>query len=404
MSSNSKVAIVGAGLGGLTCALALLRDGVDVDVFEQAGALGDVGAGLQLSANANRCLFSLGLEPAMSRVAVVPEGKQVRLWQTGETRKLFDLGQQSVQEYGFPYLMLHRADLHAVLAQAAREIKASALRLGERCVGISQDDTSARVQLESGLSPGYDLVIGADGVHSRVRAALGHSDSPAFTGCVAWRGLIPTRQLPERMRARVGTNWIGPGAHVVTYPVRGGELLNFVGIVERSDWLTESWNTPGTRAECAADFAGWHEDVRLMIDNIGQPYKWALMSRQPLQSWSSGRVTLLGDACHPTLPFLAQGAAMAIEDGIVLAGALKANPDDIGAAVALYERCRIERTSRIVQGAISAGRRFHNPELADVERARAYVEREWSEDKVRNTYQWLFEYNALEACNVEHRP
>ena len=403
MSSTIRVAIVGAGLGGLTCALALLRDGVDVDVFEQAGTLGDVGAGLQLSANANRCLFALGLEPAVQQVAVVPEGKQVRLWKTGETRKLFDLGQQSVKEYGFPYLMLHRADLHAVLAHAARDIKPSALRLGERCVGISQDDASAGVQLESGLKRQYDLVIGADGVHSRVRAALGHTDLPEFTGCVAWRGLIPTQRLPDRMRTRVGTNWIGPGAHVVTYPVRGGELLNFVGIVERGDWLTESWNTPGARAECAADFAGWHEDVRLMIDNIGQPYKWALMSRQPLPRWSTGRVSLLGDACHPTLPFLAQGAAMAIEDGIVLAGALKANADDVASALALYERCRVERTSRIVQGAISAGGRFHNPELADVDRARAYVEREWSEEKVRDTYHWLFEYNALEACNAERQ-
>lgn len=401
MNNTTNVAIVGAGLGGLTCALALLRDGADVDVFEQAGTLGDVGAGLQLSANANRCLFSLGLQQAMEKVAVLPEGKQVRLWQTGETRKLFDLGQQSIQDYGFPYLMLHRADLHAALAQAVRTIKPSALRLGERCIGIEQDRASVRVQLESGVSRSYDLVIGADGVHSRVRAALGHSDSPAFTGCIAWRGLIPMEQLPGRMRALVGTNWIGPGAHVVTYPVRRGELLNFVGIVERGDWLVESWNTPGTRAECAADFAGWHEDVRLMIDNIDQPYKWALMSRQPLERWSSGRSTLLGDACHPTLPFLAQGAAMAIEDGIVLAGALRAKAYDVGAALALYERCRIERTSRIVQGAIAAGRRFHNPQLADVEHARAYVEREWSEEKVRNTYQWLFEYNALEACNVE---
>ena len=402
MSRPVTAAIVGAGLGGLTAALALLRSGVDVDVFEQAHALGDVGAGLQLSANATRCLFSLGLEAALYRIAVLPEGKQVRLWQSGETKKLFDLGQQSVRDYGFPYLMLHRADLHAVLVESIRKVKPSALRLDARCLGTSQNDAHAKLQLENGPSSGYDLVIGADGVHSRVRASLGHTDSALFTGCVAWRGLIPMQHLPVHMRARVGTNWIGPGAHVVTYPVRGGELLNFVGIVERSDWKTESWNTPGTRQECAADFAGWHEDVRLLIDNIGQPYKWALMSREPLQHWSAGRVSLLGDACHPTLPFLAQGAAMAIEDALVLACAVAAQPLDLPAALLRYERCRIERTSRIVQGAISAGRRFHNPELADAERARAYVEREWSEDKVRNTYHWLFEYNALEACKLMH--
>jgi len=398
MQDKRSAAVVGAGLGGLAAALALLRRGFEVDVYEQAAAPGDVGAGLQLSANATRCLFALGLEDALLRTAVVPEGKQVRLWNTGEATRLFDLGQRSVQEYGFPYLMMHRADLHAALYEAVQAQRPGAVRFGQRVRGAEQDGGGARVLLESGPTRSYDCVVGADGVHSRIRSALGHVDSPQFTGLVAWRGLIPMQALPGRLRERVGTNWIGPGSHVVTYPVRRGELLNFVGIVERSDWQVESWNTPGTREECLQDFERWHPDVRLMVGHIAQPFKWALMSRAPLAHWGSGRITLLGDACHPTLPFLAQGAAMALEDGAVLAAALGAAPD-IPAALQRYEQCRIERTSRIVQGATAAGHRFHHQQLAEGEAARAYVAREWAEEKVRANYHWLFEYDALNACH-----
>ncbi len=386
--------IAGAGIGGLTAALALLKRGFDVEVYEQAPALGEVGAGVQISANGTRVLYALGVGDEAAELACAPSGKEVRLWNTGQRWKLFDLGAESVQRYGFPYLTVYRPDLHGVLAHAVRREKADAIHLNARCIGFDADGASVVLRLEDGSEATGHALIGADGVHSRVRQALTGADRPVFSGCVAWRGVIPIGRLPERLRRPVGTNWIGPGGHVIHYPLRRGKLMNFVGIVERSDWRIESWSARGTTSECAQDFRGWHDDVQALIGNIETPYKWALMGRPPLERWTAGRVALLGDACHPMLPFLAQGAVMAIEDGFILGRCLERYRDDIELALARYQHVRQDRTQRTVRGSAENTRRFHNPLLADPVEAQQYVDREWSERRIRERYDWLFTYDA----------
>lgn len=386
--------IAGAGIAGLTAALALLRSGFDIDVYEQAGELGNVGAGIQISPNGTRVLHALGVGEELRLLASEPEGKEVRLWNTGQSWKLFDLGSESLEKYGFPYLTTYRPDLHKVLADAVRREKPDAIHLDAKCIGLTQTDDGVSMLLANGHRVGGDALVGADGVHSQVRKVLLGDDSPSFSGCIAWRGVIPADRLPEHLVRPVGTNWIGPGGHVVHYPLHRGELMNFVGIVERDDWQVESWAERGTREECARDYEGWHQDVHTLIGNIETPYKWALMVRAPLAQWTSGRVTLMGDACHPTLPFLAQGAVMALEDGLVLARALAKYPRNINAAFTRYEIARRERTGRIVLGSAENAKRFHNSALSDGKAAGKYVDEEWNEVRVRQRYDWLFRYDA----------
>jgi salicylate hydroxylase len=398
--SRDPVIVVGAGIGGLTCALALLRRGIEVEVYEQAPQLGEIGAGVQVSANGTRVLHALGLERGLADWAVRPHAKEIRHWKSGRTWKLFDLGVVSEERYGAPYIFIHRGDLHRLLVEAVRAIAPRAIRLQARCVGVEQDAGGVTLVLADGRRARGRLLIGADGVHSAVRESVFGAGRPEFTGCMAWRGVIPAERLPGGRMPLAGTNWIGPGRHVVHYPLRRGELLNFVGVVERGDWLIESWTAQGTQGECRADFAGWHPDVQALIEAIETPFKWALMARSAMTRWSEGRVTLLGDACHAALPFLAQGAAMAIEDAFVLAAALAAHGEDHATALARYEAARIPRTTRVVEGSAANTRRFHNPRLADDAGAGDYIASEWSEEKIEQRYDWLFTYNAL---NVDIR-
>ncbi len=393
-----RVLVAGAGIGGLIAALSLIRRGFDVEVYEQAPTLGEIGAGFQIGANGARVLFALGLEEAIRQRYSLMQGKIVRLWSTGQEWKLFDLGEVSVQRYGFPYFMMHRADLHAILVDAVNAASPGCVRLNKRVTAVATDDRSATLTFADGTHAIGDVAVGADGVHSAMRHAMFGSDEPQFTGLVAWRAMVPGNKLPDRLMRPVGTNWIGPGRHIVHYPVRGGELFNFVAVVENDEWRAESWTQRCSREECAADFVGWHEDIQTVIGAIEEPYKWALIGREPMQRWSVGRATLLGDACHPTLPFLAQGANMAIEDGFVLARCLDAYADDPQTALQYYEAARVERASRMVRGSAENGRRFHSNQLSTTtEEAQRYVDREWQGGIIEERYDWLYRYDATTA-------
>jgi len=391
---EKKVIIVGAGIGGLAAALSLLKRGIDVEIYEQAPELKEVGAGIQISSNGTRVLYALGLEDALKRVQVLPSRRVIRHWSSGETWNWFDLGATTAQRYGTPHVMLHRGDLHGLLADAVQRLKPNAIHLATRCVGIRQSGERVEVGFDTGETVSAAFAIGADGIHSRVRACLFGPDKPEFTGCVAWRGVVPMQRLPAHLSQMLSTNWLGPRGHVLHYPVRRGALMNFVSTVERDDWQVEAWTVEGTTSELANDFRGWHPDVHAIIQNIDTPFKWALMVRGPMERWTMGRITLLGDACHPTLPFLGQGGVMAIEDGYVIAACLKKYFADPAIAFARYEDIRKERTAAVVRKSHAFRKQAFNPALADNDAVAVSVTQEWQKALARERLDWLYEYDA----------
>jgi len=388
----TTVLIAGGGIGGLTCALAFAQRGFEAHVFEQAATFGEVGAGIQLSPNCTRVLHDLGLEDALRRIAFLPEGAEMRDWKTGRMIATNELGAAVVSAYGFPYYHVHRADLMDVLVAHARAQPNIRLHAGSRCEHFLQTPHSVDVHVGADRHQGA-LLIGADGIHSAIRAQLFGPQAPRFTGNVAWRGLVPVERLPQGMVHPVASIWMGPGKHFVHYYVRGGELVNCVCVIEKDGWEIESWAQRGALDELKADFAGWHPTVQTLIDNMDSEacYKWALFDRQPMAKWSEGRVTLLGDACHPTLPFMAQGAAMAIEDAAVLAVCV-AGANDVVEALARYESVRRSRTSRIQLGSRANAKLFHlRPPYS------------WARNQALgrargNPMDWVYRYDALTAA------
>jgi len=364
-----SIGIVGAGPGGLTLALACRHAGIeDVTVYEQTETLEPVGAGVQLSPNASRVLLTLGLRDALEAAAFHPQAVHFRAAQSGYLIALRPLGRVSRERYGAPYWHIHRGDLNVILQERAHGFRI-ALRTGHALTGLQQDDAGVDLTFNTTvggttITARHDVVVGCDGIRSTVRSAAFGDSRPRFTGHLAWRGLVPIERLPTNLIEPVVTVWLGPHRHFVNYFVRGGDLVNFVGVIESeatdgTAWSGESWREPGDPLRLARDFADWHPLVRRIIEAADDVHRWALHDHPPLPAWHSGRVALLGDACHPMLPYLAQGAAMAIEDAWVLARMLDQWDEDPVAALGEYSRYRQPRATRVQAASREQGTEFH---------------------------------------------
>ncbi len=355
-----KVIIIGAGIGGTAAAHALLRIGCQVRIYEQVNAKTEVGAGIQISPNASRLLWRYGLAEALKQRAVRPAALEVRRWDDGATLSREDLGDTIEREYGAPYYHFHRADLLSVLSDA---LPAGALQTGRRCVGAVQTERGVRVDFEDGSSVEGDVLVGADGIHSTIRQTLFGDERPRFSGNVAYRGLAPVERIAHLDLPHIGSNWWGPGGHFVHYFVAGGRFLNFVAVSEQANWERESWTDRGRIDDARRCYEGWHPQIHAILNAVDETFKWALFDRAPLEQWSVGRITLLGDACHPMLPYMAQGAAQSIEDGATLAACLTGvSGAGIAPALARYEALRKPRTASIQAAARGNSITFHLPD------------------------------------------
>jgi 2-polyprenyl-6-methoxyphenol hydroxylase-like FAD-dependent oxidoreductase len=337
-----KVLIAGGGIGGITAALALRRRGIDVVLFEQAEAFRQVGAGIQLSSNAVRVLRGFDLSDALARVAVYPEARDYRAWDSGERLFWTPLGARAEARFGAPYYHVHRADLLDVLLSGLRE---SHFYLNARVDSFDQDVNGVTVTLADGSTFAGNVLIGADGIHSIVRARLFGAEHPRYTGNVAWRGLVPAELVAHLELERVTGVWMGPNRSIVQYYVSSGQTFNWIGISRTIRPAQESWLAEGKIEDALAEYADWHSTIRAVIQATPRVLRQALYDREPLPDWRVRRVVLLGDAAHPMLPFYAQGAAQSIEDASVLAGCLAQWPRDPPAALERYVRLRQPRTA-----------------------------------------------------------
>jgi salicylate hydroxylase len=346
-----RVVIIGAGIGGLAAAVALRQRGVEVQLYERSAKLEEVGAGIQVGPNAVKVLRALGLEDELRRNAFEPTNMVSLKWDDASLRYREPLKATAAATYGAPYMTAHRADLHGLLRAALPE---RIIELGANCVGAATVNGTAVARFADGSEVEGDAVIGADGIRSAIRAQLFGADQPRFTEMMCWRAMVPMACVPTRIgkvrsvKLEQGEyfGWIGPNGHVICYPIGNGDTLNiFAGHVTR-EWVAESWSVASSRDELLAAYDGWNEALLSMYRHVANVFKWGIYDRDPLPEWTQGRVTLLGDAAHPTMPTLAQGGNMAIEDGYVLARNL-ARHDDIAKALQAYVAERQPRTSRV---------------------------------------------------------
>jgi salicylate hydroxylase len=385
------IAIIGGGIGGIAAALSLLRAGADVHVYERARTLSEVGAGIQISPNASRVLHRLGLAGTLADMGVKPLAVHQRRWDDGRTLLRTPLAEAMEAAFGFPHYQMHRAD---VLNALVRALPAERLHVGHRFTTLVDHGDQVEAAFENGTHISVDALVGADGIHSAVRHVVFGPEKPHFTGCVAYRGLVPAERLAHLDLEVTAQIWMGPGKHFVHYYVQNRRLVNFVAVVEQETWTRESWTDRGEVADALAAHEGWHPQVRAILGAVDETFTWALFDRQPMARWSVGRVTLLGDACHAMLPFMAQGAAQAIEDGATLATCLLQTPArNVPEALRQYEALRLPRASRVQGLSVINKTRFHLPDgpaqqARDVEMARGTTD--WSLKAVA----WLYGHDA----------
>jgi len=351
-----RVAIIGGGIGGLTAANALSQAGIEVAVYEAAAELKEIGAGVALHANAMRVLRAIGVEDGVRKVAGRSEWAVTRNGKTGRVISKTSRTQQAAA-FGVQGATVHRADLLDVLADA---LPPGLVTLGKRCTRVEPDGATAAVaRFADGSEIEADVIIGADGIHSAVRTSLFGPDDPRFTGKICYRSVIPAAAVSGGSPSDGNGQWLGPHGTIVLYPLRGEELINVVCHYDDDGYRHESWITECSREEVLERYAGWHESLLRLFAAGNTWYKWALYDRDPIPRWTRGRVTLLGDAAHPMLPYLGQGACQALEDGAVLATALTAEPADPLTGLARYEATRRPRASRVVLTARERGLSNH---------------------------------------------
>jgi len=360
-----NVIIVGAGIGGLAAALALQRAGVGVSVYEQVTELGEIGAGISLGPNATRVLHHLGLEMPLATIGLTPRVRGARHYKTGERLRVTPMLTTMMERWGAPYYQVHRADLHGIIADAVLANDPNCVHLGENFQSYTLGKSLVTARFTSGLVVSGDALVGADGIRSTLRECLFGPEDPFFTGNVAWRGLVPTDKLPDDFVKQRSAVWLGPDHHFVCYTVRNDKLLNYVAVAEKSGWAEEGWMIPSRVSEVLAEFSHWDPQIQFIIKQTvpGQCFKWALFDRDPLCQWTKGRVALLGDAAHPMLPFMGQGAGMAIEDSIILARCMKAY-DEVTVALKRYEKVRMPRAHQAQLGAREQGQLMHDRDIS----------------------------------------